>query len=46
MFKRKHVIVVDRPIDWDGLRQELKVLLIYVIGIATGIVATLTHYQG
>jgi hypothetical protein len=44
---KHHTIVIDRPIDWAGLRQELKPVLTYIIGIVTGIVITLSsHYQG
>jgi hypothetical protein len=42
MKRRNHIIVIDRPMDWDGLWHELKPLVTYIIGIATGIIVTLS----
>ena len=42
MKKRNHTIVIDRPMDWDGLWHELQPVVIWLIGIATGIIITLS----
>lgn len=39
---KRHIIIIDRPMDWAGLWLELKPVLTYIIGIATGIVITLS----